>query len=551
MEAPPNINLKIDHTSHLNVHGDSEPKTQKDLVELTRKYRHLEGDRKAFAEEAQVTIRRQNQIIERLTNENNQLRDRVAEATHRAGGNAARSAEAEALLAKRALFEQKISQEKEAIRSLERKLKAADKVMNDLRKERAAAEAARPTAATVEKHVRLLENRLQQTSCKYNDVLAENRRLRAAIENLRSEHIAFEKIHSGLVKEADQKVLEMTQLMERAREEFKNREETQEQLARLREQAQKEAQAFQEEWTELGRILERDARRRQLQQQQMEQQSQHLQDQAAAKLALTNRTDMEAEAADRADDEATYERAFKTILESHCYPAINKALAEANGDQEPHYATMRLTEGIVNHIVDCFIAGEEHNFSLFTLTNELRAELEAKEEDLFKLKNDLIAAKLRKQEADANMKSEVQSLENQLAAIKATGEGFEQQFDKLTTSMNNVYELIEHLFKESGCETISGISAISEDIQEGFVTSENVVMHLSAIESAIDALMGKLLLLVNTGTITHADANEILHTDLPNELVSGLAPSAVALYRTLNKPQSDQLRFIDLDKDEV
>lgn len=131
-----------------------------------------------YADEAQLTIRRQNQVMERLTNENNQLRERVAEATHKAGGNASRSSEAEALIAKKALFEQKIAQEREAIRAIERKLKAADKAMDDLRRERATAEAARPTAATVEKHVGLLENRLQQASCKYNDILAENRKLR-------------------------------------------------------------------------------------------------------------------------------------------------------------------------------------------------------------------------------------------------------------------------------------------------------------------------------------------------------------------------------------
>lgn len=110
--------------------------------------------------------------------------------------------------------------------------------MDDLRRERATAEAARPTAATVEKHVGLLENRLQQASCKYNDILAENRKLRSEIENLRSEHLAFEKIHSGLVKDSEAKIAEMTKLMDRARE-FKHREDTQEQLIRLREQSQK------------------------------------------------------------------------------------------------------------------------------------------------------------------------------------------------------------------------------------------------------------------------------------------------------------------------
>lgn len=551
MEAPPNINLKVDHTSHLNIHGDNEPKTQKDLIELSRKYRHMEGDRKMYADEAQLTIRRQNQVMERLTNENNQLRERVAEATHKAGGNASRSSEAEALIAKKALFEQKISQEREAIRAIERKLKAADKAMDDLRRERATAEAARPTAATVEKHVGLLENRLQQASCKYNDILAENRKLRSEIENLRSEHLAFEKIHSGLVRDAESKVAEMTRLMDRAREEFKHREDTQEQLIRLREQSQKEANAFQEEWTELGRILERDARRRQLQQQQLEQQRQHLQDQATNKMNTGGKSETDLEQVDKADDESAYERAFRTIVESGCYPAVNQAIREANGDSVPNYTSMRLTEGIVNHIIDSFIVGEEHNFSLFTLTNELRAELETKEEELYKLKSDLVSAKRRKQEADLNMKSEIQALEAQLAAIKATGEGFEQQFDRLNASMNTIYELIEYIFRESGCENIRGVSAISDNIENNFVTSENVIIHLSAVESAVDGLLGKLLMLLNTNAISRDAARDILHVELSNDVVSTLAPAAAALLKTVNKPLDDHISFGDFTGDEL
>ena len=52
----------------------------------------------------------------------------------------------------------------------------------------------------VEKQVRILENKLEQALVKFNKNLANNRKLREEIDDLRGERISFEGIHQKLEK---------------------------------------------------------------------------------------------------------------------------------------------------------------------------------------------------------------------------------------------------------------------------------------------------------------------------------------------------------------
>ncbi|KAJ1497013.1 Coiled-coil domain-containing protein 63 [Coelomomyces lativittatus] len=62
------------------------------------------------------------------------------------------------------------------------------------------------TSQAIEKQIRVLENRLDQSLVKYNRALATNKRLRAIIDNLRRERWVFDSIYTKFEKElADQK----------------------------------------------------------------------------------------------------------------------------------------------------------------------------------------------------------------------------------------------------------------------------------------------------------------------------------------------------------
>lgn len=525
-----NINLRVAGGPGAALHGD-EPKTAKDLEALSRKYRMMDNGRRAYIEETKKELRRQEGVIARLTEENKQLNERVAEATFRAGGTKAKMAEAEELAQQRQQLEQRVAQERDAIKGLERKIKAAEKSIGELRKTRAEAERSRPTAEAVEREVKLLENRLQHATTKYNRILADNKALRDEITHLRSEHLAFEKIHSGLRTQLDEKQQEITGLMDHARQEFKRREALQDQLQRLRDTSAKEEAAFLEEKAELERVLERDQRRRALQQQQLEQQRQHLREEMQQRMAQSMRAPSSAESKvdEQGISEQAYEEAFRSILASGCYPEIQ--LDEGG----------RLTEEVVHKIVAKYMANEEGNFSLFSYTNELRTEVEQREAELFKLREELAKAKRRKAEADASLKDELLDLEQQLATVRTTGETFEAQYKELSSAMGDVYRAVEVLFRESGCQPIGGVSSVDQSVTQGFVTAENVTIHLAAIESAVDASLAKLLLMIQNGGLPKEELERLLYLDIPQDVRVGLTPASSALLKASRR--GDELMY--------
>lgn len=60
--------------------------------------------------------------------------------------------------------------------------------------------AARENQRLVEKQVRILENRLDQALVKYNKSVAQNKKIRGEIDDLRGERLAFENVYKKLEK---------------------------------------------------------------------------------------------------------------------------------------------------------------------------------------------------------------------------------------------------------------------------------------------------------------------------------------------------------------
>lgn len=94
-----------------------------------------------------------------------------------------------------------------------------------MRRQRASAEQARPTAKTVEHKIEQLQNALYLTTTKYNKILSENTDLREQITHLRREHLKFEEEHMKMLEKQQQKQTDMSEKMEEARKHFKEREE--------------------------------------------------------------------------------------------------------------------------------------------------------------------------------------------------------------------------------------------------------------------------------------------------------------------------------------
>lgn len=76
----------------------------------------------------------------------------------------------------------------------------------------------------VQRKIRLLEDRLQQASVRYNEMLTRNRGQRARIDGLRRERLLFEELHAKLARGLERKKAEMVEAIARIAQLHEDRE---------------------------------------------------------------------------------------------------------------------------------------------------------------------------------------------------------------------------------------------------------------------------------------------------------------------------------------
>ena len=97
-------------------------------------------------------------------------------------------------------YKHSIENERSTISNIETQMTILKEKIWNQRKQMGGKNAASDNRRTVEKQVRILENRLDQALVKFNKSLANNRRLREEIDNLRGERVAFESVYKKVEK---------------------------------------------------------------------------------------------------------------------------------------------------------------------------------------------------------------------------------------------------------------------------------------------------------------------------------------------------------------
>ena len=97
-------------------------------------------------------------------------------------------------------YRRSIETERNTISNIERQMSSLREKIWHQRKVMGGTNAATENQRTVEKQVKILENRLDQALVKFNKSLARNRKLREDIDNLRGERVAFDSVYKKLEK---------------------------------------------------------------------------------------------------------------------------------------------------------------------------------------------------------------------------------------------------------------------------------------------------------------------------------------------------------------
>jgi cell division protein FtsB len=148
-------------------------------------------------------LRKQQQSLEKLRTENENLKTDVATLQARTTMKPLNSFE-QGQLDKVTLeierYRRSIETERTSISTIERQMTTLRERIWHQRKMMGGTNAAAENQRTVEKQVKILENRLDQALVKFNKSLARNRKLREEIDDLRGERIAFDSVYKKLEK---------------------------------------------------------------------------------------------------------------------------------------------------------------------------------------------------------------------------------------------------------------------------------------------------------------------------------------------------------------
>eukprot|EP00659_Diplonema_papillatum_P021527 gene21527-33122_t len=159
--------------------------------ELTKRIRLLEGNRRSYAGDTKTQIQKQQDTVSTLRKENKKQKEELKTVEDTSGLSTRYQSDLGNREDTYEMIQRKIEIEMRKLREYENKSAEYVAQVANKRKERSVTmggiNATQENHQTVDKQVKVLENRLDQALIKFNEGLSHNKDLREQIDNLRRE----------------------------------------------------------------------------------------------------------------------------------------------------------------------------------------------------------------------------------------------------------------------------------------------------------------------------------------------------------------------------
>ena len=142
----------------------------------------------------------------------------------------------------------KIEVEKGKIKELEEQIKEAQILVLDQKQKMGGVNASKENDAMLSKQIRTLENRLDNSLTKFNEQLAENKKLREGIDHLRIDRVVFDGVYKRLERALHEKKKEMAAIIEDSKLACLARDKAKHELIAVKATAENEKIEFESEW---------------------------------------------------------------------------------------------------------------------------------------------------------------------------------------------------------------------------------------------------------------------------------------------------------------
>jgi DNA repair exonuclease SbcCD ATPase subunit len=364
------------------------------------------------------------------------------------------------------LYATRVDVEKKNIEELDKQIRLMKAHVLQQRKSMGGVNAAQENTQMVNKQIRILENRLDKALVKFNEALANNKRLREQIDNLRRERVVFDQIYRRLERDLHEKKKAMANIIELSNQSYETRDAAQMEIAAIQQAETKERTEHEEKMSELARQIEADKRRRDV----------------LAKDAAGQRGDLTIE-----QEQALKKKVAKGMWGLNKEKAAVQTSLERVQSYEEAFNKIKAATGIadIEELVATFIANEDQNFSLFNYVNEQNNEVEKAEEQIAALHDE--ERKYARESGDDvdQHKQLLVDLAQRLAATDAMAEKYESKHSEALKTINALKVGIQSIFSKIDCNS----HAMGEMLADSMVTEVNMMQYLGIIEQRTNELL--------------------------------------------------------------
>jgi len=403
-----------------------------ELADLQSRFDLLQGDRKAFYEQSQLTLKQNKDAVDALRKEGKELRNALQD-MHKERGGSETSAIHEAELTKveqaLTLLRQRQNQVSCGNQAKAKALKQLEDELRDLQRS-----SSRPAheANPLMRQIRTLENRLDKAMIKYNEAQSIRKTYDQIVKRLKEERVNFDNQLGAIEATLHAKEHDYEELLLMSHDASHAKDVARAELVKLQSLVAEERKARDKELNERRNAVS--AR---------EEMAQRMQDREKARqdIVLEAKGDLSAEAE---------EALKKNLVTNALHHSLNQNVMEGEQQVMSAYeaAFRKIKEatgvGDVNEVIQKFVTQKDTEKQLMNATKEAQAKIESLAEERNVMKHQVDEMKYSGAGGQSSRK-EVEECEKKLADATQAQERVKTRHGRLTKVFVDIRAGIEHM----------------------------------------------------------------------------------------------------------
>ena len=307
-----------------------------------------------------------------------------------------------------ALYVKKIEGERKKIEELDRSISIYQERILEQKSRLGGVNAAQENNVLIQKQIQVLENRLNKSLLKFNEILAQNKVLRQKIDEYRRERVVFDGIYKKLERELHEKKKEMAKIIKDSKNAYLIRDKSQNEMLALKLHAEKEKSEFENEFKDLGYLIKQ--QQINLEQTRLKQ----LEKSENQKIVLSQTNSIESKESMSPFYGAGSNNNYNNTNNYNIYNKSDAPLSvEKIQSYEDALLLIQQTTNTydINDIVTRFLESEDINFSLFNYVNDINSEIERIEHNITEMRNKIEKYRGQGMSTDTQRKKTLRDLE--------------------------------------------------------------------------------------------------------------------------------------------